>query len=273
LLARLRRLEGVSLRRWGRNRGFARAVNEGARLARGDWLLLLNPDVSLADDFLDRVHALIARLDRAEPRTGIVGLALRDPDGRPQPSTGPIPSLLGTLARLLLPRRQRKYDLGQTPARRPVGWVTGCGLLVRRQVFEELGGLDSGFFLYYEDVDLCGRAQQRGWEVRYEPDITVVHHHPLHDRVVSPGLRLLTRHALLTYAARHWPAWQGRLLARIVRVEAWARRLLARWRGDDETRRWMARLGRIAADMERLDHRAASRRLRRAVERWERISS
>src|SRR5262245_41146931 len=91
LLSRLRRLEGVSVRRWRRNRGFARAVNEGVRLSRGDWLLLLNPDVSVAEGFLDRIAELTDRLDREEPRTGIVGLALRDPDGTHQPSTGPFP--------------------------------------------------------------------------------------------------------------------------------------------------------------------------------------
>src|SRR5262249_1372605 len=59
----LRRLPGVSLRRWGRNFGFARAVNEGCRLARGQWLLLLNPDVRVPPGFLDTVRDRIARLE------------------------------------------------------------------------------------------------------------------------------------------------------------------------------------------------------------------
>lgn len=263
LLPRLRRLEGVSLRRWGRNRGFARAVNEGVRLSRGDWVLLLNPDVSVPAGFLDRVEALTARLDRTEPRTGIVGLSLRDPDGTPQPSTGPFPTFLGTLARLLLPRRWRKYDLGRAPHERAADWVTGCCLLVRRRVLEELGGLDPAFFLYYEDVDLCRRARRLGWQVRHEPDIAVVHHHPLHGRPPSAYLRLLTRHALLTYAAHHWPAWQARWLARIVRVETWARGLLGR-------STWLKRTRQIAEDMQHGRRGAARRRLDRAVALWER---
>src|SRR5205085_1407214 len=105
LLPRLRRLDCVSLRRWGRNHGFARAVNEGVRLSRGRWVLLLNPDISVEDDFLDQVRLLTERIEQEEPRTGIVGLALRDPDGSPQPSSGPLPSLAGTVLRLLLPRR------------------------------------------------------------------------------------------------------------------------------------------------------------------------
>jgi GT2 family glycosyltransferase len=269
LLGKLRRLEGVSLRRWGRNRGFARAANEGVRLSQGAWVLLLNPDVSVPTGFLDSVQDLIARLDREEPRTGIVGLGVRDGSGRRQPSTGPFPTLLGTLARLVLPRRWRKYDLVAARSHQPIDWVSGCCLLVRRQVLDELGGLDPSFFLYYEDVDLCLRARQRGWHVRHETGVCAVHHHPLHGRAVSPFLRLLARHALLQYASLHWPGWQGRLLARIVRLEAWLRKRLARWRGEDETANWMRRLSRIAADMQGGRITQARRRLDRAVRRWE----
>src|SRR5262245_50528769 len=107
LVSRLRRTEGVSVRRWGRNRGCARGCNEGVRLRLGRWLLLLNPDVTVGDDFLDGVLALTIRLDRDEPRVGIVGLGVRNADGSRKPTTGPFPTLLGTLARLLLPRARR----------------------------------------------------------------------------------------------------------------------------------------------------------------------
>src|SRR5262245_14326977 len=161
LRARLRRTEGVSLRCWGKNRGFARAVNEGVRLSRGQWVLLLNPDVTVADDFLDDVQALA---ERTPATVGIVGLGLRDRDGRPQGSAGPFPSFIGTLLGLLRPRAWRKYYHSTQAS--AVDWVSGCGLLVRRQVLAELDGLDPAFFLYYEDVDLCRRARSRGWEVR-----------------------------------------------------------------------------------------------------------
>src|SRR5437870_9497441 len=73
VIKRMRRWAGVSLRRWGRNRGFAHAVNEGCRLSRGQWLLLLNPDISIAPDFLDRVLSLSSQLAEEEPRAGVVG--------------------------------------------------------------------------------------------------------------------------------------------------------------------------------------------------------
>src|SRR5262249_59330334 len=97
---RLRRWPGVSLRRWGRNRGFARAVNEGCRLSRGDWLLLLNPDMSVPQGFLDGVLALADRLAAEDPRTGIVGFQLRNSDDSRQYSSGPEPTLVRTLAGL-----------------------------------------------------------------------------------------------------------------------------------------------------------------------------
>jgi N-acetylglucosaminyl-diphospho-decaprenol L-rhamnosyltransferase len=268
--SRLRRTEGVSLRRWGRNRGFGRAVNEGVRLSLGRWVLLLNPDVTVGDDFLDGVLALADRLDCDEPGVGIVGLGVRNDDGSRQPSTGPFPTLLGTLARLLLPRARRKCHLLSPKKSQAVPWATGCCLLVRRRVLDELGGFDPDFFLYYEDVDLCRRAREHGWSVRYEPGLQAVHHHPLHERAVGPYLRLLTRHALLTYAAKHWSRWQFGLLARLVRAEAWWKGRRASRRGDSSAARMFEQLGRLATEMQNGDFTAARRRLERVVRRWER---
>jgi N-acetylglucosaminyl-diphospho-decaprenol L-rhamnosyltransferase len=245
LAARLRRWPGVSLRRWARNRGFARAVNEGCRLSRGEWFLLLNPDMTLPDGFLDGVLALAEELTTTEARAGIVGFQLRNSDGSLQLSSGAFPTLLGTLAGLLRPRARRKYQAVPGQERSPVPWVTGCCLLVRRTCLEDLGGLDEDYFLYYEDVDLCRRARARGWTVWYEPRLQAVHHNPLHGRAVPPLLRLITRHSLLTYSARHWTGWQTRLLAGIVRVEAWVRQLRARWRGDTESVHVFAELGAV----------------------------
>jgi len=262
---RLRRLPGVSLRRWRRNRGFARAVNEGCRLSQGDWVLLLNPDVTLSPGFLDGVLALADRLGRDEPRLGILGFRLRNPDESRQLSAGPFPTLFRTLAGLLRPRCRRKYRDTDDRARGEVDWVTGCCLLVRRSCWEDLDGFDPDFFLYYEDVDLCRRARARGWTVAYEPALSVIHHHPLHARAVPPHLRLITRHALLTYARKHWAGWQFQLLGQVIRLEAWFKRWRARRAGDGATARIFTALGRIARDLLRGQPAAAGRRLQRVV--------
>ncbi len=266
--ARLRRTPGVSLRRWRRNRGFARAVNEGCRLSQGEWLLLLNPDVTLDPGFADAALALADRRAIDQPHLGVVGFRLRDPDGSAQPSTGPFPTLCSTLSRLLLPRRRRKYDAGPAGARRHVDWATGCCLLIRRDCWEQLGGLDPDYFLYYEDVDFCRRARERGWCVAYEPTPSAVHHHPLHGRAVPPHLRLVTRHALLTYAFKHWPAWQARLLAAVVSLEAAARQTAARCKGDGGAGKIFGEMGRLAGDLGCGRPRAAWRRLQRVV-KWQ----
>lgn len=247
VLSSLRRQPGVSLRRWGRNRGFARAVNEGCRLSQGNWLLLLNPDISVSNEFLDGVLRLCTQMEN-DPRVGIVGFQLQDSDGRRQLSWGPFPTLAGTMLRMLLPRRERKYSAGDIGTRSQVPWVTGCCLLVRRECLQQLAGLDDNFFLYYEDVDFCRRARALGWSVWFEPKLKVVHHHPLHSRTVPAILRLVTRHSLLTYAKRHWRPWQMRTLARIVCVEASVRRLWSRLRGDARAAAMFGELRAMARD-------------------------
>jgi GT2 family glycosyltransferase len=268
-VGRLRRCPGVSLWRSRRNAGFAAGANRGCRLGRGRWLLLLNPDTSVPADFLDRALALAEALAAEDPRAGVVGFGLRHGDGSRQHSFGPFPTLVGSLARLLLPRARRKYHAIAPARRRRVPWLTGCCLLVRRDCYEQLGGFDEDFFLYYEDVDLCRRAADQGWSVWYEPALTVTHHRPLHVRTVPAHLRLFTRHASLTYARKHWPGWHARGLARAVGAVAWLRRRLAAWRGDPEAAAAFATLGAVAAHLAAGRPDAAQRCLGRFVRRRE----
>ncbi len=216
------RRPGMILRSFGRNRGFARAVNEGFRHSQGEWLLLLNPDISVTDEFLDEVIAKAAQRVEADPDVGIIGFSLRHADETPQPSTGPFPTLGNVLTGLVKPRSRRRCQ--HTPLEAvEVPWATGCCMLVRSLCWDELNGCDEDYFLYYEDVDLCRRARAAGWTVWHEAEPTVTHYHPLHSRAVPPPLRLITRHALLTYAMKHWPRWQFRLLARLVSWEGYLR--------------------------------------------------
>jgi GT2 family glycosyltransferase len=266
-LGRVRK-RGVSLHRNRCNHGFARAVNAGCVLGQGGWVLLLNPDTTLADEFLDRVLELLDDL-AARPEVGIVGLGLRNEDGSPQLSTGPFPTLASTLFRLFLPRASRKYHRKPPRERTEVDWVTGCCLLVRRSCWEQLGGFDPAFFLYYEDVDLCRRARQAGWVVLHEPGLALTHHHPLHGRAVPAHLRLITRHALLTYAHKHWSRWQAWLLARIVGVEGWLRSFWAGLCGRRSERQIFRELMALAGDLAAGRTADAERRLQRIVRQHE----
>ena len=92
---------------------------------------------------------------------------------------------------------------------------------------------------------------------------------PLHTRAVPAHLRVLLRHALLTYSAKHWPWWQFRALAGIVQTEAWLRRGWARWRGDGMAARLFGELGRMVTDLVCGRPVVARRRLDRVVRRQE----
>jgi GT2 family glycosyltransferase len=267
IIPRLRRARDVSLLRFRRNRGFSRAVNEGCRLSRGEWFLLLNPDTTTPPGFLDTVLERADDLAAHEPRAGIIGFRLGNDDGSWQLSTGRFPSLASTLVGKLWPRASRKYTRPAGSGRVQVDWVTGCCLLVRRDCWRDVGGLDPAFFLYYEDVDLCRRARQAGWSVWYDPAAGLLHHRPLASRTVGPHLHLVTRHALLTYAGKHWPAWHLRLLGWIVRLETW---LASKWASHDpEARRTWTELGRLVDELLQGKPAAARARLERVVRRQE----
>lgn len=269
LARRLRRRRGVSLRRWERNHGYARGVNEGCRLSRGEWMLLLNPDVSVSPGFLDQVMALAEGLSAEDRSAGVVGFNLRNTDGTPQLSAGVFPTLLGTLVGMARTRERRKYLPVETARRCRVPWVTGCCFLVRRDCLRQLGGFDEDFFLYYEDVDFCRRARENGWSVWYEPGVRVTHHRPLHVREVPGHIRVCTRHALLTYGAKHWAGWQLQVMASVVRLEARVRRYFASRRGDVESAEYLDALRAVARDLAGGKKTSARRRLNACVRAWE----
>ncbi len=263
--ARLRRLSGVSVVKFGRNTGFAKAVNWGSRRSRGEWVLLLNPDVTVPDGFLDHVLESAQRFPAVDPSAGVIGFQLRNRDGSRQASSGAFPTFARTLMGLLKPRSRRKCRHQPETGRQQVPWVTGGCLLVRRDCFEELQGLDEKFFLYYEDVDFCRRAREAGWSVWYDPNLRVTHHFPLHTRQVPAPLRLVTRHALLQYARKHWPRWQQKALGGVVWLEGWARGLMAKWRKQPAVAECYGQLRGLVGDVLHDRAVAADRRIRYAA--------
>ena len=265
VIRRLKRLSGVTIRGFSRNHGFARAVNRGCAIGQGKWILLLNPDVTVEEGFLDDVVSTLDRVQASEPRAGVIGFRLRNADGSRQASSGPFPTLSNTVSGLLRPRSRRKCRHQQIENREAVAWVTGGCLLVRRECFAQLGGLDESFFLYYEDVDFCKRAAEAGWAVRYDPGLEVTHHWPLHARRVPAPLRLMTRHALLTYARKHLPRWQSGGLASLLWVEAGLRQAWAAVRGDRDSSKCYGELRRLVRDVSQGRSSEARNRIRLAA--------
>jgi GT2 family glycosyltransferase len=224
----------VPICRLPENRGFSAGVNAGVAMSRGHWVLVLNPDLVVCNGFVDLMCAAAVDCDEDISNgapVGVVGFQLRNRDGTHQLSTGFYPTLTKMVLGLLRPRTQRKYFVPLENRRQSVSWVTGSCLLVRRTCMGQIGGFDEDFFLYYEDVDLCRRAQEQGWAICYEPAVKAVHLDPLQNRPLTETMRAITRHASLTYFRKHLSSWQFRGLAQIIRAEAWGRQLWAKLSG------------------------------------------
>jgi len=151
------------------NSGFGAANNEAMRAAAGEYFLLLNSDA-----FPEKaaIPSLLAFL-REHPRAGVVGPRLLNADGSLQISCHPFPTpLFAWLENLWLARGYRGWGHDSVKS---VDFLVGACLLVRRAVYEEVGGFDEGFFMYSEEADWQRRMKDAGWEAVFVPDARVTH--------------------------------------------------------------------------------------------------
>ena len=154
------------------NRGFASACNQGAQDSTADFILFLNPDAALLHGSLERPIRLLCGADCE--RVGICGVQLLDQHGKPARTCMRFPSPARFLSKLfgltrLAPRRFPAYEMADWPhdETRKVDIVIGAFFLVRRPVYDALGGFDERYFLYFEEVDFCERAKHAGWATLY----------------------------------------------------------------------------------------------------------
>jgi GT2 family glycosyltransferase len=160
------------------NVGFARANNQAMADARGRYFLLLNSDAVALPNAL---RALVD-LGDGEPRAGIVGATLLNTDGSFQFSHTAFPNLWQEF--LVLSGLGRLVSGPWYPSRGPeeraepevVDYVQGACLLVRRRAYQEVGGFDTAYFMYAEEVDWCYAMREAGWEVWHEPRARITHH-------------------------------------------------------------------------------------------------
>ncbi len=172
----------VRLLRSRENRGFAAGCNLGilAADASSEFCLLLNPDAVLAPDALRRA----LRYMHANPRAGILGGRLINPDGRLQPSARHMPDLIQKFGQLTGISERLPFDRAFATIDHPrqtvgtsgaTGWVVGAFFLMRRSLLERTGLLDENYFLYFEEIDLCGATRRAGFEVHYAHEIQITH--------------------------------------------------------------------------------------------------
>lgn len=221
----------LAARGWGwaevlrspRNGGFAWGMNLGIRHQRAAGYLLLNSDLELEPGALDALWRAL----RERPRAGLVGPLTLDEARQPRVSAfrDPTPrrELLGAASLGLLSAALGGDEVPLPPggSARPVDWLSFACVLLRGSCLEEVGLLDPGYFMYFEDAELCRRARAHGWEAVYAPEAVALH---LGGRSGPPALRLAEARSRSRYFATFggrralWAAnlcWSaGRLVSR-----------------------------------------------------------
>ncbi|OGI15600.1 MAG: hypothetical protein A2Z52_01225 [Candidatus Moranbacteria bacterium RBG_19FT_COMBO_42_6] len=151
------------------NVGFGKAINIGAKTAQGEWLMFLNPDTQLLTN-----QSQMFSFFEAREKAAIISPKLIENSGKAQKwSAGTDPRLLDLIRNNIgLAKSRKKWKSRKT---RKVDWVSGAAMLVKKNLFDQIGGFDENIFMYYEDIDLCKRAREAGKEVFYFPHDRVLH--------------------------------------------------------------------------------------------------
>lgn len=203
------RFPKVRLIRSTENLGFTRGNNWALRVARGRYLMLLNPDTVVRPGAID---SLAAYLD-AHPDVGAVGPKLLYPDGSVQSSRRRFPMrATGFVESTVLERWLgetafvRDYRLADRPddVEQDVEWLMGAAILVRREALERAGLFDEQFFMYSEEVDLCRRIRLAGWRIVYLPEAVVLHHEGRSSEQNMVGRNLHFHESRFRYYAKHF---------------------------------------------------------------------
>jgi len=164
------------------NLGFSKANNLGLKIAKGKFLLLLNPDTIVQEDTFEKLISFFS----ANSSAGMVGCKILNPDGTLQLACrrsfpGPWTSFCkvsGLSSLFPNSRLFARYNLTYLDENQSyeVDAISGSFMLMKREVYEKIGGLDEQFFMYGEDLDWCYRVQKAGWKVFYVHDTTIIHY-------------------------------------------------------------------------------------------------
>jgi GT2 family glycosyltransferase len=202
------------------NRYYAAANNQALAAAQAPLKLLLNSDIEVPPDGLEALAAFMAH----HPKAGAVAPRLVYPDGRLQRSCRSFPdpdvvlyeflglSRIAPRSRIFGKYRMTWWDYGDA---RPVDQPMASALLLRSAALDEVGVFDEQFPMYFNDVDLCRRLWDAGWEVWYTPQVAYVHHHGASTRQVRRVMIAESGRSFLRYYQKHyrgrvsWPAYMA----------------------------------------------------------------
>ncbi|HBX68697.1 MAG TPA: glycosyltransferase family 2 protein [Chloroflexi bacterium] len=176
------------------NVGIEAAIDKGA-----DWVFVLNEDTILANDCLER----LVEMGESDPQIGIVGPLVYHHNE---------PEVIQSAGGMLGPDWQSRHlgqnepDLGQFPHPQAVEWISGCAILVRRAVIEQVGALDARFFYYWEETEWCLRSRKAGWRILMVPQAKLWHKGVQRDYTPNPSVTYYsTRNRLLMLSKHHAP--------------------------------------------------------------------
>ena len=211
------RYPGTRLLRTGANLGYGTAVNRAVATLPVDdeFVLVANPDVTWGPGSID---ALLEAANRW-PRAGALGPLIREPDGAVYPSARHLPSLIRGGMHAVVgfvwkanPWTKTYRQEHLEPSERPVGWLSGSCLLIRRAAFDRVGGFDERYFMYMEDVDLGDRLARNGWLNVYVPGAEILHEKG-HSTGRDPARNLRAHHesTYIYLSDRHSAWWQAPL--------------------------------------------------------------
>lgn len=195
----------------GRNAGYGAGANAGAASGRAEWVVVSNADIVVGEG---AIAALVAA-GEADPSIGVLGPKVLETDGSVYPSARPLPGLILGAGHAIFGRvwpgnpwtRRYRVELAHRSESLDVGWLSGSFLVVRRSAWDAVGGFDEGFFMFFEDVDLCRRIGAAGWRVVWEPAGTVTHIGG-HSYRADPAPMLAAHHASAArYVGLVYPGW------------------------------------------------------------------
>lgn len=191
------------------NVGFGRGNNLGFAASRGRYIYLLNPDARLAGK--NSLVGLCRRMD-ANPRWGMAGTLVLSADGKSES-----PPAIGYPG-----QRHVHRDFSKLPGN--IAWILGASMIIRRELYEKLGGFDPGFFLYSEETDFCLRLRELGFEIGHIAEVAISHIGGTTENLRDPcEVSAGKLKGLLRFRQKHYPPDDGVFLAKRDLRRAWFR--------------------------------------------------
>ncbi len=215
------------------NLGFTGGNNEGMKVSRGRYVLLLNSDTLVHDNALGE---MVSWMDE-NPKIGISTSALMNKDGSVQGTGGYFPTLLRVFSWMTIqdfpfvdrfikpfhPSKEKSFSKNDEfyMKGKELDWVTGAFMMIRREVINDIGYFDREYFMYTEDTDYCYRAKEKGWKIRFNPKWSITHFGGASSIKEYPILSEYKNVKL--FYKKHYPNWQYLPLRALLKIGALGR--------------------------------------------------